>query len=170
MTQHRKTYDKVKTDLLVDLAIFVAFLIAMDPRSTGIAIHEWLSIAFGAAMLVHLLLHWTWVANITRRIFGAVSRQARINYILNVALFIDMTVIIFTGLMISEAALPALGIQGARSFFWRGLHSASADFALVLIGLHIALHWRWIVATFRRYLVAPFIPGRLAEVKKEVRS
>ncbi len=162
MTQIRKTYDKVKTDLLVDLAIFMAFLIAMDPHSTGIAIHEWLSIAFGAAVLVHLLLHWSWIVGVTRRFFSRISRQARTNYILNLALFIDMTVIIFTGLMISESALPALGIQVTPGFLWRRLHSASADFSLFLLGLHVALHWRWIVATCKRYLLAPFMPRKLA--------
>lgn len=37
----------------VDTAIFVAFLVAMAPRFSGIAIHEWLSIAFAAAIVTH---------------------------------------------------------------------------------------------------------------------
>lgn len=142
----------------------------MDPHATGIAIHEWLSIALGVAVMVHLLLHWTWIVSITRRIFSVVSRQAKTNYILNVFLFINMTVILFTGLMISELALPALGIQLEPGIFYRRLHSLAADFSLILLGLHIALHWRWIVATLKRYLVIPLLPSRLAPAKKVVRS
>lgn len=130
---------------LIDIAIFVAFLVAMDPRSTGIAIHEWLSIAFGAAIVTHLLLHWSWIVGITRRFFGKVTQEARWNYLVNLLFFIDMTIIIFSGLMISEAALPAVGITLAHSFAWRGLHDLSANLALPILGLHVALHWRWIV-------------------------
>lgn len=136
---------------LVDLTIFLAFLLAMDPRSTGIAIHEWLSIAFGAAIITHLLLHWSWLVGITRRFFGHVTTEARLNYILNFLFFIDMTVIIFTGIMISEAALPAVGITLAHSFAWRRLHDLSANLALPILGLHVALHWRWIVSTTKNF-------------------
>ena len=34
--------------LLVDALAFIGFFIAMDPRSTGIAIHEWLTLAASA--------------------------------------------------------------------------------------------------------------------------
>ncbi len=160
MTAIRKRYDKIKTDLLVDASIFLAFLIAMDPRSTGIAIHEWLSIAFGAAIILHLLLHWSWIAATTRRFLTNVARGARVNYILNSLLFIDFTIIIFTGVMISEAALPALGIRLEAGFFWRRLHSISADFSLWLLGMHVALHGRWIVAALKRYLFGFRLPRR----------
>jgi hypothetical protein len=30
-----------RTKLLLDIALFVAFLITMDPRFSGLAIHEW---------------------------------------------------------------------------------------------------------------------------------
>jgi hypothetical protein len=147
----RKRNDKTRTDFLVDAAIFLAFLIAMDPRSSGIAIHEWLSIAFAAAAIVHLL-HWNWIAATTRKLLGRVPRQARVNYILNILLFIDVTLIMFTGVMISEAALPALGIRMQPDFLWRRLHSVTADLSLILLGLHLATHWRWIVATIKRYV------------------
>jgi hypothetical protein len=171
MNTIRSTFDKVKTDLLVDIGIFLGFLLALDPHSTGITIHEWLSVALAAAVMAHLLLHWSWIVNVTRRFFQNCARQSRLNYILNVALFIDMTVIMFTGLMISRSVLPALGLQPAESFLWRGLHSFSADLSLFLIGLHIALHWRWIIATLKRYVVSPFLPAkRMTPVKVEVQK
>ncbi len=139
-----------RINLAIDLSIFIAFLIAMAPRTSGIAIHEWLSIAFGAAIIAHLLLHWQWIVQVTRRLFGHVAVSARINHLLNVLLFIDLTVVILSGLLISEAALPALGIQVERGGAWRGLHDLSANAFMLLIGLHIALHWHWIVRTVGR--------------------
>ena len=159
-----KTIDKVKTDLLVDLAIFVAFLITMDPRSSGVAVHEWLSLALTVAVLVHLLLHWNWIVFVTRRFLSKAPRRSRINYILNTLLFIDSTVIVFTGLMISEAVLPSFGIRLESSFLWGRLHDLSANLALFLIGLHLAFHWRWIVSTSKRYVTRFFAPARSTPV------
>jgi hypothetical protein len=89
---------------------------------------------------------------VTRRFFGKAQWSARINYMLNALLFLDVTVIIFSGLMISREVLPVLGIQLAEGGIWRSLHGAAADLFLALVGLHVALHWQWIVNMVRRYL------------------
>lgn len=156
---------------LVDLAIFLAFLAAMDPHATGIPIHEWLSIAFAAAIIAHLLLHWSWLVGITRRFFGRITGEARVNYVLNLLFFIDMTIIMLTGILISEAALPALGITPVNAFVWRRLHDLSANLALPILGLHVALHWRWILSTtksfFRKGHVAQPVAARIEPVAQE---
>lgn len=146
---------QTKTKLLIDVALFIAFLITMDPESSGIAIHEWLATAMLAVVTVHLLLNWNWIVQVTQRFAGKVNAQARINYILNWLLFIDGTVIMLSGFMISESLLPFLGISLPRNFVWRSLHDLSANLFLVLLGLHTALHWSWIVSSFKRYIFQP---------------
>lgn len=147
--------NRTKVNLLVDFSIFVAFLFAMEPHATGMAVHEWLGIAFGAAIVTHLLLHWQWIVETTKRIFSKIAAIQRINYILNMLLFVDIVVVSFTGIMISRSALPALGISLSPGFLWRMLHTLSADASLALIGLHAALHWNWIVNAISRYVVKP---------------
>jgi hypothetical protein len=170
MPQKSKKLNQTKVDLLVDVAIFVAFLITTAPRFSGIAIHEWLSLAFGAAIIVHLLLHWQWISGVTKRFFGKVQSSARINYLLNTLLFIDVTLIIFTGLMISQVALPVLGLQTERGGTWRVLHSLTSDIAVILTGAHVALHWSWIVKTIKRYLLDPIFKRRPARSQSEVQA
>ena len=92
---------------------------------------------------------------ITRRFAGKTNLLARLNYVLNWLLFIDGTVIMLSGLMISEALLPALGISLPQNFVWRRLHDLTANLFLLLLGLHTALHWSWIVDTFKRYIFEP---------------
>ena len=173
MQQKRQGINRNKTVLTIDFAIFAAFLVAMAPRFSGIAIHEWLSIAFGAAIVTHLLLNWSWIVEVTRRFFGKARWSARINYVLNTLLFVDMTLVIFTGLMISEAALPLLGIQASHGGAWRRLHDLTANLAVLLVGLHLALHWQWIVNTTKRLVSVPRrrSPERLAShgARKEAR-
>lgn len=145
------------TKLLVDTLAFTGFLIAMDPRSTGIAVHEWLTLAGIGAIIIHLLLNWSWIVEITRRFFKKIAGRSRLNYILNVALFVDMTLIMFTGIMISEVAIPFLGITLPQSFIWRALHSTTADLFTPILGLHLALHWSWLVKSIKRYVVQPVV-------------
>ena len=147
--------NKTLAKLLVDILIFAAFLIAMEPRASGLAIHEWLSLAAIAAVIVHLLLNWEWITQITRRLLGKVNEVIRINYLLNWALFIDAILIMLSGIMISEVAMPTLGISLGRNFAWRSLHDLSANLFLGLLGLHTALHWAWVVNAFKRYVLQP---------------
>lgn len=158
MSSTRKRKDFTRINYLLDLAAFIAFLIAMDPRSSGLAVHEWLSIAFGGVIVVHLLLHWDWIVAITRRFLRKVAAGARLKYVLNALLFVDGVVIVLSGLLISEVALPALGLRLRPGIAWRWLHSLSADAAVFLLGLHIALSWKWIVSVTRRYVIQPLLP------------
>ncbi len=155
MNARGKKLNRTKTDLLVDAAIFVAFLITTAPKFSGLAVHEWLGVALGAGILTHLLLHWQWIVGITKKFFGRVAGMARLNYGLNLALFIDMVVLIFSGLAISKIAMPALGVQLAEGGAWKMLHHTTADAAVLIVGLHVALHWSWIVKTFKKYAVSP---------------
>lgn len=163
----KNTANQTKNKLWVDILIFIGFLITMDPRTSGLAIHEWLSLSMIAAMTVHLLINWDWISEITRRFFGKLGGQNRINYILNWLLFIDGTLIMISGILISEVALPLMGIKLPVGFAWRRLHDMSANIGLVLLGLHTALHWGWIINTFNKYLVQPIVKLVSAKQKKD---
>ena len=164
MTQNQiQPRSQTKLKLIIDIAIFIGFLITMEPHASGLTIHEWLATALITVLIVHLLLNWDWIVQISRRFNGKMKGQSRINYILNWLLFIDGTIIMLSGFMISESLLPALGIQLPQSFAWRSLHDLSANLFLVLLGMHTALHWNWIVDTFKRFVFQPLgrlLPGR----------
>jgi hypothetical protein len=91
------------------------------------------------------------------------NSQTRINYILNWTLFMDVGLVMLSGLMISQAVIPSLGITLPQNFTWRSLHDFSANLFLVLLGFHTALHWSWIADTFKRYIFQPL--GKLFSAK-----
>jgi hypothetical protein len=119
------------------------------------------------------LLNWNWIVEITRRFFKKIPGRSRFSYVLNLALFIDMTLIMFSGIMISESALPTLGITLPHSFIWRSVHSATTDLFVPILGLHLALHWSWLVNTTKRYIIQP-VAGlfaiRRTTVDREVKA
>jgi hypothetical protein len=141
----QKPRNRNLASLLLDIAIFIAFLIIMAPHTSGVAVHEWLSFAFAGTLIVHLLLHWQWIVGVTRNLFSKARWGARLSYLLNVGIFITMVMATVTGIMISREALPALGFEIEASRAWRQLHDVTANLSLILTALHVAVHWRWIV-------------------------
>ncbi len=146
-----------KTNLILDSAIFAAFLAVSNPVLTGITVHEWLALAFAVAVIVHLLFHWDWLVKVTRQFFQKLFHQSRLNYVIDALFFIALTATMISGLMISKIILPTLGIALSVSRSWRMVHSFSADASLILLGLHFALHFKWVVYQAKRYLVSPII-------------
>jgi hypothetical protein len=146
---------QTKSKLWIDILIFVVFLVTMEPGLSRLPIHEWLSLSMIVGMLVHLLINWDWIIEISRRFLGKLGGQTRINYILNWLLFIDGTLLMISGLMISEVAMPAMGLHFQIGSGWSKLHDLSANTVLILLGLHTALHWSWIVSTVTRYIINP---------------
>ena len=134
----------------VDAVLLVAFMLLVSVHLTGLRVHEWLGIAFVFLLLVHLLYSWRWITTHTRRIFRGGSRRARINYLLNATLFVIVMIVLISGLVISQAALPNLGIATIDDGTWRALHNKSQTLALVAVGVHIAMNWTWILAALRR--------------------
>jgi hypothetical protein len=153
------------TKFLLDVLIFAGFLLALDPRVTGIPIHEWLTIAGTAAIILHFLLNWNWIAGLTRRFVRRASFKARLNYILNWLFFIDGVLVMLSGVLISEVVLPLLGLQAMRNMQWRQIHSLTADLSLILLGLHLALNWDWVVHVFKRFILQPLANKRTRRIE-----
>lgn len=141
----------VKTKFWLDVVIFSVFLVLMQPALTGLPIHEWLATAAAAAFVVHLLGQWDWVIAVGRRFFARWERS-RLNFLLDALLLVAMTTVFVSGYAISHSVLPMLGLPIERDFVWRRLHALSADATLLIVAVHVALHWRWILSTARRYM------------------
>jgi hypothetical protein len=147
-----------KTNLLVDTGILIAMLVAMEPRFSGVAIHEWLSVALAATIVVHLVLHWKWIVEVGGRFFRKLWHSSRLKFVIDALLFVDFIAVMLSGILISRAVLPALGITlGQVGMTWRSLHSLSADAVILLVGLHFALNWGWVVSTVKRLVIAPVV-------------
>jgi len=154
-TVKKSTISRTKLNLLLDIAMFLVFAVTYQAKATGTTIHEWLGVSIAAVIIVHILLHWQWVVGITKQFLKKLKAEPRVNYIVNTAIFISFTTVIFSGLMISHSVLPFFGLEIASSGFWKMLHFTSADVTVWLAALHVALHWRWIVNAVKRYLLAP---------------
>jgi hypothetical protein len=146
-----------KTNLALDLIMFGGILAVANPRLTGTTIHEWLALSLAGAVLTHLLLHWEWVIRVGKDFLKKLFHQSRLNFVVNVLFFITMTGALFSGLMISQSVMSTLGLQLPSSPAWRSLHRSISDAAVIVLGLHVALHLKWLGSTLKRYVLQPAI-------------
>jgi len=130
--------------LVLDVGLFVALLVASNPAWTGLAVHEWLSIAVITPLLVHLVLNWDWAVKVAARFSRTLLATSRLNLVVDVILFVATVAVMLSGLIVSQTIAAFLGVSGATSAVWYALHSVSADTVIVLLAVHLGLHWRWI--------------------------
>ena len=142
----KKNYTKIVLDLLMA----TTFVLLMNPRVLdGLPFHEIAGLVIGVAILVHIGLNYRWVINTTKKILDPkLPKKTRFSYLLNILLLISMAAVIITGILISKIVLPSFAIQEGRSI--RGLHGFFADLTLALVGLHIGVHWQWVMSICKK--------------------
>ena len=149
---------RLKTTFWLDATLLVSVCALQTVRFTGLVLHEWLGLAIVGMVFAHLLFSWSWIASLSRRMFAAQSLRARINYLLNLGLFAAVTAVIFSGILISQKAIPALtGTKAAPDMDWRRwdfLHDEFSGLVVLLSGFHLAMNLDWVLAAadklFRR--------------------
>jgi hypothetical protein len=92
--------------VMLDCSMLLAFVVLQSWQLTGVVVHEWLAVALIGGLLAHLLLHWSWVETRSRRVLAPRSRRTRVNYALNLTLFVAATAAMVSGFMISKVVLP----------------------------------------------------------------
>jgi cytochrome b561 len=150
---------RLKLIFWLDAALLVSVCALQTLHFTGLVLHEWLGLAVVPLIVIHLLLVWSWIAAETRRLLTSQSARARINYLLNLSLFAAVTAATYSGILISQRAIPALTGSKAVTeldYKWDKLHNDSAVIVVILTGLHLAINWDWALAAgkriFRRFL------------------
>lgn len=152
-TKLAKKMSSNQLNWLIDMAAFTLFFLVAAPQSTGIPLHEWLSYAFFATFIVHVAVHWQWIVDISKRLLKKLPGETRFNYILDLLFYCLMILATVSGTLISQAVLPALGIQMEIDPFWTTVHELSANLTLFLLAVHLAMHWHWIANAFNRYVL-----------------
>ena len=130
----KPTQWRLKISLWLDVTLLVSICAAPGVPFTGLFLHEWLGLAIAGMVFAHLLLSWSWIASLSRRFFAAQSARTRINYLLNLSLFAAITATIFSGILISQQAIPALTGKAPPDIDWRweGLHTGFTLAVLIL--------------------------------------
>jgi hypothetical protein len=137
------------TKFILNILLAIVFLLLMDPRSFfGLPFHEWAGLLIVLFFLLHKILNWGWIKKVTTSFFKRSPGRARINYILDILLLTGLTLIVLSGIAIARTIdFSWLNLGGSR-FFWRAMHVSSSMLVLVLFGIHLGIHWKWVLQRF----------------------
>ena len=145
-----KRHWRLKMTFWLDIALLVSVCALQTVRFTGLVVHEWLGLAMIAMILAHLLFSWSWIVTQSRRFCAKQTARERTNYLLNFAFFFIVTGAIFSGILVSQKAIPTL--TGARvsademNMRWAMLHEDLGATILFLVAFHLAINWDWLLA------------------------
>lgn len=132
--------------MVVDVLMTAALLFLMTYNMLGDTFHEWL----GAGMLVLFLLHHILNFKWSRAIFrGKYTAYRILQTVLVLAILLTMLGSLVSGIILSRYVFTFLGIDGGRSF-GRTLHLVCAYWNLVLLSVHLGLHWNSMMAMAKR--------------------
>lgn len=135
------------------------------PRFMWIEIHNWAAVVLLGLVILHLVMHSSWITEIFKRtgsFFNGPVRKAGEQLIASIVLFILFAVDCFSGfvlwLIVPRGALDYFGMihGGGRTFWglqrnvWLDIHVWVSVLILGIIIVHIILNWRWVVGLSRR--------------------
>lgn len=144
------TRASISTRVWIDIALFVGYVLLSAPQTTGIPFHEYFTVVFIPIFISHIVLDWSWIARVFRRSDRQRSAEVRFNRAFDIVLFIGMVVVIYSGFLVSESILPDFGIDPEVTTFWSTIHDAFGNLLILLVGVHVAVHWPWIKRNIKR--------------------
>ena len=149
-------HSKNITKLMLDIILTILFISLIYPRETGFQFHEIAGLSIVVLFLVHIALNWSWCKSITNNIFNPrLKSKPKLYYLLDCISLITVAAIIITGIMISQVLFPS---QGMISHTVVLVHKWMSYSGLVLFGVHIALHGKFIIETAPRLFKGPAQP------------
>ncbi|MFQ7670277.1 MAG: DUF4405 domain-containing protein, partial [Eggerthella lenta] len=135
--------------LAVDAACLLVYLVAASPALTGIGIHEWLGLGVLVVFFAHAAMHVDWAVEAVRSAFARPSWARTGNLALDLLIVAAFMMVTVSGIMVSGAVLPALGLYADGYYFWDPLHAIAAKALLALLLVHVVAHWRWLAGFFK---------------------
>ncbi len=144
--------------IFANIALLVSFILTYFIDLTGLGLHQYLGIAAAGILAVHVITHWTWILNVSRRLFKKMSGRVRIYYLLDGALLLAVFIITITGVLISTW----LDVFLLDYMLLRSIHIISSITGLLLLIVKMGLHWKFFTKTlnlFRFPIRKPPVPA-----------
>ncbi len=109
--------------------------------------HEIFGTVLFALLGWHLAINWFWFRNLLR---GRYDTRRTITLVLHLMLIANMLVLLITSVVISKSAFEFLSIPD--SIYLRDVHWFAAYWVMVIVGVHLGLHWSRVMAMVRTTL------------------
>ena len=123
-----------------------SLLLLMTYGLIGEAAHEWIGVAMFVLFILHHILNSHWHRNLFK---GKCTAIRILQTILVILVLLSMLSSMFSGIILSRHVFQSITIRGWRSFA-HNLHMISAYWGLVLMSLHLGMHWNMMMGMARK--------------------
>lgn len=137
---------KATLKLTVDVFMTIGLLFLMGYQLWGEAPHEWAGAGMFVLFIVHHLLNLSWHKNMMKGRYTAVRV---FQLITDVSLLIAMLLQMYSGIVLSRYVFSFLPIESGLALA-RKLHILGAYWGVLLMSLHLGLHWNMMMGIVKR--------------------
>ncbi len=131
--------------LIADMIMTMLLLTAFAHQLIGNLAHEIVGSLMVILFITHNMMNRRWYASIFK---GKYPVQRVIGTAVNLMLFADMALLAISAVMISRDVFSFLDMPGGLSI--RGVHVLAAHWGLVLVSVHLGLHWSMILGAMKK--------------------
>lgn len=126
-------------NFFIDVVLLALFVAELSFHYLPKVLHEILGVIMLALAIFHVAINFRRFESL----FKDISPKKFFAIEINLALIIAMAIILFTGVCMSNYLFPdVVGSSLRRSVTIQNLHKSAPYIMLILIGVHIGLHWR----------------------------
>ena len=134
----------------LDAALIILFLLTMSFYFLSRILHEILGLIMAAGVVVHVFIN-------RRRFFssfkGKLSARKIFSNAINLFLIANFLTVLITGIFLSNYIFhDFIPLEFRRNMIFHQLHVALPYSMMILIGLHIGLHWKELREKFLRFM------------------
>ena len=145
----KKTVVKIVLDVLMIIVISLMY----SKQALGLAFHEIGGLALIGVFFIHKGLNFTWIRRVTVKLKTADART-RLQWIVDAMMLFSFLLVGISGILMSKVAFPGLAVQGGP---WKSIHYGCAALSLILVGVHLGLHFNYLKGIFSRWVRLPRI-------------
>ena len=137
-----------KKKLVLDVIMICITATLYSKNIISLAYHEIVGLILCLLLLLHLAFNRKWISAVSKNLRN-LNTKTKINAVTDILLFVSWAVVMVTGILISKK-LFNFGFSG----IWIRLHFFSGAVALILTGIHLALHRNFFAGLFNKKFAA----------------
>lgn len=118
--------------MILDIIMLVLLVLMFKKNVISMSFHEVGGLALIGLFVIHNLVNWKWIKAVFSKLFhGGINARTSIFAIINSLLAIDFILIGVSGVLMVHGAAGS----------WKTVHYFCAALSIILMGIHIGLHW-----------------------------
>lgn len=140
--------------IVLDTIMAGTIIILMDLQITGLVLHEAIGLILYLLFVLHKFINRKWIIGVSRAFFKKLPLKTRLNYVLDLFMLAGLTLIVLSGAFIARTIT---WLPGDGAHIWKEIHIISALVVFGIVGVHVGLHFRFIIQGLIKMAKAIFI-------------